>query len=573
MSEVTRKRLSRGTKLYKEHFDILRDIETDPKVAASQMATGRGTFRINLNISKLHGGHTNFGEDQPHGIPFILPPLQEYFDVTTGTPNYFEVDESTPRIHLEEVHFSFDQREEAAAVAGPTYNTAAATIPGMPNAASGKLGFEEIGDRYKLALAIVEKTPTFFSSEAGAYVGPQREVWSVEIPPDAFSGKFFRLNPYVLTGIARELHPYKSYMLKIYFEDLYETVGTTRQDFALVNVQVSLVCSHPLVPRDAALPPQNLPTNQAAFGTGFVIAPPAATINVSNGGTPGTKIVAGGETESISQDLYEVDTLWRDKFKAGYDRFAEPHYENSILDDGSYEVICIPLFGNTRHGGVVWDDVAGLPNEPYWSPGGRNMLFDRRIVPLVQPLMIQHVYLAYNMTDLEESVAGGRTSGGFPNASLAGWDMEVGLGLGTGIRSDGIDYTQVASYTWNDFGGVGNFPNQVDILSAEESTTIPFSVSNSNWTIVQMDLVGTGGNGFFAQGPPIFAARGSNHWQRTQCGGVAPPTAAAETFLEARMKYSGLATGTGQNNRVLIGFGGHYMIVIAKKYMAIPRSR
>ena len=133
MSKITRAKLARGAKLLVDHiFSPLTSAQnelTSRRINADQVQADYAPFRVNLSIPRLSAasnrtrGHFpppggTVPESPFHGIPFMLPPLQEHLSFTTDTrgAKVFAPSPSAPEIVLDEVSFSFDQRLEPAAI-------------------------------------------------------------------------------------------------------------------------------------------------------------------------------------------------------------------------------------------------------------------------------------------------------------------------------------------------------------------------------------------------------------------------------------------------------------------------
>ena len=95
-------KLRRGLKLMLEHvyspLQAFLTKVTSTGLSSSDLSTGRNTFRVSLYQPSID--HDLAIDDV--AIPFVLPPLQEYFS-TTGSSD-------RPNIKLEEVSIGFDQK-------------------------------------------------------------------------------------------------------------------------------------------------------------------------------------------------------------------------------------------------------------------------------------------------------------------------------------------------------------------------------------------------------------------------------------------------------------------------------
>ena len=122
MSKIKRKKAARGTKLAPEQIwsDGLSNIATNLNSAnvagtegmiVPQYEKQSGTFRLNFMIPYIGSEWTRMnGVDKPYVIPFMLPPLQEFWDVEGKSSD------ATPSVVLTEFSFGFDQRDEGGLI-------------------------------------------------------------------------------------------------------------------------------------------------------------------------------------------------------------------------------------------------------------------------------------------------------------------------------------------------------------------------------------------------------------------------------------------------------------------------
>lgn len=122
MSKYKRLKLARGTRLAPQHIwddgltKVISNLNTantagNDAIVVSQYEKQNGTFRLNINIPYIGSDWTRAnGTDKPYVIPFMLPPLQEFWNVEGIS------DELTPSISLTELSFGFDQRDEGGLI-------------------------------------------------------------------------------------------------------------------------------------------------------------------------------------------------------------------------------------------------------------------------------------------------------------------------------------------------------------------------------------------------------------------------------------------------------------------------
>tara|TARA_R110000772_G_scaffold63986_11_gene143034 strand:- start:143 stop:715 length:573 start_codon:yes stop_codon:yes gene_type:complete len=188
---------------------------------------------------------------------------------------------------------------------------------------------------------------------------------------------------------------------------------------------------------------------------------------------------------------------------------------------------------------------------------------DRAIIPLQYPMTIHHVLIAVNYTDSARSISAARpTQITFTN--------EVGVGLLQGIRSEDLAIQQVAHLSWTPTGGAAPIGTGkiIDRMSSGPGN----SAFTYMWDILQCPLVGTGGTGYYAQGNPVFAAKGdspgigSGTNVRSNINGAPPVTGGGEQALDIRWKMSDSADPTTAGGSI-IGWPGHWVYIIGKKHL------
>jgi hypothetical protein len=569
-------------------FDPLTDVKDELNsinIEADQMQAPYAPFAVNLSIPYI--AH----DVLPSGvvtIPFVLPPLQDTFATETVGSDVLPINSpDTPQVLLTGVSFSFDQRDEPAAIASQFYKNASSTAGGLPSAEGpgtslyaqsgdqGRLLYQEVG-RYNIFLAIREKEQSFFGDPAP--YAPQNEIWSTLIPSVAFSGRYLRANPFIQTDIDVVVNRYKTMFLVISCPELRDpaayATGATQKNLALAGIEVSLRFRHQLVSRDTGSSIQNIPDDGGSGEDKYgAKTAPTVTITAPADGTPIEADSAGG----VSYNITAIDNEFRAKLEGGYNKFADVPPTEVIKDDAAYEVIAVPLFGNKAHGGICSHQQA-LATEPYlmeeeydgsdpdWK--ANRALFDRRIIQLRHSLTIHHAFLAWNWTPFKPFVEA--TTGAMPNFDKnmvhappsADIEMMCGVGIGTGLRADDFKYEQVAALTLADPCGLGELDETkvrgwgegtslVDRMvttedpplrmkyaggsPTDEDIALALEMPGWNWEMHSMPLVGSSGKGYYAQGKPLFAGPGwTNTEDRQDAGGSAPSTAGAEQWIEVR---------------------------------------
>jgi hypothetical protein len=665
MGKVERKRLARGTKLQVEHMHgvLARSAAqiSGANITVDQLAADEATFRVNLWVPyigmQLFQPYNRVGafidEDdvdvnakvvrtdpgsRPFGIPFILPPTQELFAITgSGGNAKFQMNENTPTAVLEEISFSFDQRGEPCAIAdnfhddlnsfthyskmlGASPSIVGRKVQGMWGSSryQGSMNFRKI-DAYNVKLAIMSKSQYFFGSDARRM---EREVWSLDIPFDAYSGDHLRENPILVPDIAQAMHPYKSYVFLIYCPDLNHdeyigwdntvegptppgvgqwTTTTAVDSHALVSVNVSMRFRQKLMTRDIQSGPnvvQNIPSSADGAKDSY-------TLSISQP-SAGDKIEADNATDGFSVNMHTIDKVFRDKLKGGYDKEARTAPRQELDQDAGYEVIAVPIMNNRRWGCVLSGYYARC--EPYIdkdSAASAQIIADRRFVPLAHPVTIHHAFLAWNWM-----VPGvfGITSGSFPSGRkyFAGpqlikpnsttFKVEIGIGLTTFLREDGgpvaggplysrvayhsmLDPTLGGSSTWDD--------NLIDRMKIHDFSlgdeTVGNTTENWDWEMHQIPLytaAGFGGAGHYTQGVPYFAGRSAKDESARQSSANSVRDANGfEQMIEVRMHLTDSANkftdsrdlggGTFLPRELLLsGYQGHFVYLVCKKHLA-----
>ena len=593
MAKVTRTKLARGTKLTPEHtHGLLNNAATQinsANVSVEQLEAEESAFRINwyfpyLSTDFPFGLHTNVSLDtkQKFCIPFTLPPTQDYFVASSSGEN---LTRDQPQMVLEEVSFSFDQRGEGAAIVGHHNDD------GTVQTNAGKLDFEEIR-AYDMDISLVEKDQYFFNSSQADY-RPSKVVFNAPMSSLSFSGNDLRFNPFTVTEINAAISPYKTYAFVISAPLLGvdpTAVPAKTREHAIVSAHISLKIRSKLIERDthsASSPVQNLPTKD----TNLAVRSPTAIAQAVSITTPaaGADIVADSNAAGVSKNIEHITSEFRHKLSGGVNEFCETDARQILKDDAGYEVIAIPLLNNRTMGGVV--SAFALANEPW---GSTNAIWDRSVVPLNYPMVIHHVILAWNWqrffttaTPAPSPAVAGQVPGVLSGTGN-NFVVNVGLGIGHGIQSDGFGYQQISSHTmsepWVSATGLpsANWDSRViDRItcngpSGNGASRVSAGVNdpqNWEWELHQMEIINAAapwlGKGYYTNGRPFFAGKS---WSPTQArnnvsAGAASAVGGKEQFLEARIKITYGGGAFPANGEVISGYQGHWMYVIGKKYL------
>jgi hypothetical protein len=608
MSKVIRAKLARGAKLLIDHiFTPLTFAQTQltgKRIDSDQVQADYAPFRVNLSIPRLSAasnrtrGYSGHDAKPPfHGIPFMLPPLQEHLlfaaDVSRGAgAKIFAPSPSAPEIVLDEVSFSFDQRLEPAAIVSNWDGGA-----GAPTSSDrGKLNYER-ASRLNINLMIFEKKPTWFDG-APTNLAPGRPVWSGEISSLALSDGSLRLNPWVSSGINEVIDPLCTYIFSIYAPDL-ATEADFSDDTALVSIEISMRFLAKLMPRDAGATIQNIPhrhlgnanhnlTHAAAATTGAGVNSSTARPLITSSPSAGDEIVANDAT-GVQTSMAVIDEFTRRKLQGGYKFDSDVPMLEELEDTAGYSVIAVPLFNNLMLGGLSSEYFNSMPYVAAAGAGASTYAIDRRYIPIEAPMTIHHVLFTYSWMQFTTWTGTRQLVDTLPAKKLVGdpaptLNFEVGVGIGTGIRSDNFDYQQVAHrQIVNPLGAPNWYGDAIDLIQFGLPQSLPQtgigspSIANRHWNLElhAMDLVGSGSpgmNGMTAQGKPIFVGRSTNATaSRTNIDSGASAVAGQEQWLEVRGRLgdsgASIIPTEYAAKSMLLGSGGIWVYIIGKTHL------
>tara|TARA_R100000808_G_scaffold3036_1_gene11257 strand:+ start:14819 stop:16426 length:1608 start_codon:yes stop_codon:yes gene_type:complete len=498
---------------------------------------------ICLDSATQKGGVASF--------PFILPPFQESFS------SDYVVASTTPEVYLDELQFSFDQRGEGALITS-NYNTAG----------GGKIDYDSLDD-FKIVLSIDEKVPNVVQSSSATdhtYLAT-REIASIELDGTSIMDRKFRLNP-IRVPVSRALNPYRTYVARLRVVNLVGDVGGTRYRWDLPGFQITVVIKTPLVTKDLGTVIQNLPTVHATGGRSaetVALTLPAADDPIIAGDIPSAQTTGAG----VAANLLRFENLFRDKLAGGVHKDGAWPLKEHLLEDSGYEVIVVPMWSNIGSDREIRSATADLfpyssttAGADYIQPNGV-----RQFLVLDYPLVIHHCYAVVNYTSM-------RAAGLHPTSAT--FFNIVSVELGSGLRSDFAGYETVAGLQWTPATKANHTVDR--ILEFENTSRV---ASNMDWSheLINIPIVGhgigptTNGDGFFDQGKPCYVGKATDRYvARQDVAGIAPRTEGREQFLEFRWiihDAHGLSFGAngacGDADEVLVGHGGHYIVLICKK--------
>jgi len=523
MSKLSRKGLSRGVKLTRQHaFQPMSTVATaltNVTLDDVNMETPWAPVRLTIMFPVID---SRFQELAPFSngvqtiMPFMMPPLQEFFSSQGSTTP------DTPQVILDEIGISFDTRGEPAVIASvesvdpnPPYNP-------VPDRA-GDLNYL-YPNAYDITVSLLEKTPVYFQNGLKNKYLPDREVVNFHLPPDAFAGRTLRLNPFIQSGLGKTIDPYKTYIIALYTPGLHPK---TDQFFSnLVSFTVTLRFRHRLAQRDHGTNTQNLPTVHLGNQTGQTIPVTTPAAN---------SLIHADQTTGFNTNLAKFDDMVAGGFRAGYGRDSDvPVYEH-LKKDAGYFIMGVPLWNAFGTEYMVRAGKAG--SLPYvGTTNFHQPTMDRRFIPIDFPFTIHNVMAVANYvrpkTTIPPAIGLQPTSPTFVT--------KVGVGIGTGLRGDNFNYQQVAYAEWDPL-------TKNNILIDRIKLSQSGLLCGDDWDQELLNIPvldkGVQGNGFYLQGTPFFAGRANNKtMDRTTTndgasGPQTPWTAGQEQFLEVRWGF------------------------------------
>ena len=641
MSDVTRDKMARGTKLMAGHVfgsaapkNGLLGISDDmisSEISAENLHANLSTFNVHLTWPYIDSEICNFhaGDDvlnptgTPGGVcaPFLLPPLQNYFDV-----------DEPPTVVLEDIVYSFDQRSEGCVTSSKwqgVTDSGGAVPASFADFSSGNMNFEQ-NPRLDVNIVIYEKTPIIDRDDTNPVYAryvcqhenyqphwlPDQVVFEVSVSgTPAFNVGAARSNPYTIRNISRRINPHKSYMVALIYPNLAiadPAPALPRADFAIVNVQLVLKFTHPLVQagwRDA-VPSGTIPQNAPNI-RGSRLGP--------SGNLPTTSPAAGTVVETEGSDgintaFTQLDRELRTKLLGGLGRNCRAPGHEALGVDSSYDVIMVPVFQNpyngmiknktpsegVAHAGVVNGEFFGSPEQMPLHDGNLSAVASRRVVSLPFPFEIHHAFACINWQKAEQ----------VSSDTLPAITHDIGVIMGTGMIGDHVAHDQVAlgeiDQKWGDVGGVPVTPFLIDRWTYPFHRTVlpdgPFDGTtlnhNVSWEIYQIPLTisalgaadpakvwaSPSGTPVF-MGPGMGASSGVIPWpvegnSRTDLAAGYAGCAGGEQWIEVRWAMTAkdaLAQAPGPGwtnltaNQTIIGYQGMYVILCGRRFLTDGR--
>jgi hypothetical protein len=559
MTVFSRDRMARGVKLLLEHaFSPLSAVATalsNKALGAENLAEKAAPFRVDIHIPNASLFHLwergaaaiaanlideTYRNTRHFAIPIPLIPTQDFLN-TAGTINQGDV---IPV--LEEVMLSFDQGAEAGFFVDP--------------GASGLNDPNQNPTTAAVRIAIMAKDPLWLNADAGH--DPDTELFSAELPPEAFFGSALRFNPQVWDGLSVAINPYKTLLVAVSADNLGSAFSGFG-DFTLPSLLVSLRFRHELVSHGTHL--QNQPSHVGGTTADTVtVSPPL-----------GNDTIAADTATGLQTNADIVDLPLQGRLRGGYEADGWRPRNTHIHDDSVYHVLVTPMFSNFSQFGHMAAHNVG--DHPYIGVTPNQYVWEETLIPISWPIEIHHVTAVFNYgapNGQSWQQAAGLTTlqrGVKPNSVTL--EHEIGVALFTGVRSDHVAWTQVAYLNTL----MSNLPaNVFDRIRVSGEQTM--TDEDYQFELVQIPLVGAGGTtvkniagAALTQGAPVVAAKGTTRSStRSSVGGGAPPTRGLEQFINVRWHIFDPITvlSAALANHVYAGVGGNFIVICGKKAAA-----
>jgi hypothetical protein len=553
MTTFSRSRMARGAKLLLEHaFTPISAVATALSAKGfdkDNLRDASGSFRADVwfpaatigsiwSVDPLAAAVVTAanGYDNTRHFAVAIPiiPTQDELD-TNG--QLFSGD-AIPV--LEEVSISFDQGAE------PGFFKETWDMP------------EDTAINASIKVLVLGKTALWLDADAGH--DPDVELFSAELPTEAFVGNFFRFNPQVWANLRASVSPYKTLVVAISADTLGQVFSESGANYELPSMLVSLKFSTKLMPHGTQL--QNQPSHVGTTAADTVtVTPPASGAPIEADTGPGLQTNLGILDGSLLRRL-------RGGFAADGWRPRSTH----ITSDSAYMVMVVPMFSNFGVDNQL--NALNVRDHPYHTAirPGRN-IWDETYIPLNWPIEIHHVYAVTNYGapngQANWSLGLGTGVRGIKPTSATLWH-DIGLGLYTGIRSDHVAWEQVARLNVLASGLSAYTIDRARVVSNQTMTDEDYQ-----FEVVQVPLVGAGGTApknvagvAIAQGTPVYAARGTTRSSaRSAINGGAAATRGLEQHLCVRWKIedTGVGLDSAAANHIYAGVGGNFVVIIGKR--------
>lgn len=579
MSNITRKKLAKGTKLPAQslnnfYSDITNQINT-PTIDRDNLPY-RSNFdltfntRVLKNNTTLGKGWTAYGDMNTTTGVITLMAGDMGSPITNPTPT---TEGYTDQYIYQNFHFILPNTQEVFNATGlktdsyvyslnrvvvsvDTLDNPAGTHPTVTDAAYTPVGtYHSIAatDAMDITVSLHRKTP--FKNSSTTFW--EEKVGSWNIPSAAFLNAGLDTNPFSFEDLKIKMFPDAVYLLAITTNNTTQTLQidyatTEPQAFIINNLQINLGFSCELLNYDVLTFTTEKPSLQnTPYSDQF------GSWTLSNTVTSTVAITGGDEIkeENVQANMSSIDVPVVRKLVGGYETDSSMPHHQQIKTSACYEVKQVPLFNNNN---MMFDWQKKKKNavDPYQlfavKPGFTGtacnifpystliptpvnwknyetqvnylQVADRKFFPIHEPFMIHHLFFTYWVGDPTQ------TTGLRPeNANTY---FELSVFLHTLNRSDSVIRHRIAYAKWQPVTGVDRVTGNnllVDKALWLEQQNSPLFKNNPSvlpcgFTIqipTNYGALGTEqGSGYCTTGKPLFFGRGnypySAYGSRTQ---------------------------------------------------------
>lgn len=553
MTVFTRSRMARGVKLLREHlFTPAQAIATalsSKNLGAENLEDGSGRFRVDVWLPTANLYHLwqvdaaaagtvvktgDYANTRHFAFPIPMLPTQDELN-TTG-----QLFLGDPIPVLEEVSISFDQGAE------PAIFESEAPLP------------DTTANTAAVKLAILTKNALWLDGDAG--YDPDSELFSAEIPTEAFFGKSYRHNPRVWSGLSQAFSPYKTLMVALSADTLGQVFSADGGNYELPSLLVSMVFSTRLMGHGTLL--QNQPSH---VGTTV-----ADTVTLT---TPASDSDIEADTaDGVQTTLQKLDQKLRQLLRGGFAADGWRPRSTHISADSVYTVMVVPMFSNFGVAGQIGSH--NVNAHPYFTANNifRN-IWDEVYVPLNWPLEIHHVFAVTNYGapngQTTFTAALGATARGLKPTSATLFH-DIGVGLYTGCRADHVAWQQVARLNTPVSNLAAYVIDRLRVVSNQTMTDEAYQFEVAHVPLVNVGGVAAKniGGAAITQGGPVYAARGTSRSSaRSSINNATSVCRGLEQFLCIRwlIEDSGAQLNAAAANHIYAGAGGNFVVICGKR--------
>ncbi len=576
MSKITRKKLTKGTKLQAQPInDFYQAVERTigDRTLNKENLVYQTPFELEWSIDSINWTDDVLTQQQAWTFPFILAATQDIFSK--------QLTEESIAYTLRQLVVSMDQGDEPI-VWFPKQTRL------LPAGGVELLGTSE-GDagNFDFKINIYKKTPTNVEPNITTW---ETEMVSYDIPGAAFAVANQGTNPYVIKNINQKFTSDSAYCMSVQFIGQTPSADEAGlRNLCIKNLQISLKFTTPIRQRDSQggtdLDPTGMANNPTLYGTGGDSVDPI-NLGAIN---PGDTI----QENPLQTNIEELDKKLQRKMSGGFSStWSKPAFYEQ-LDAQAYHAFTVPLFNNN----IVYDGDDGLcvPKMPYTEqvitmnmpivPDGfpgtipLQYVYDRRVIPITEPFEIHHIFLCYEGRDAfgpGRSTDSHKLGKGSALGNVGTLQLEVFLG--SGWNSDWYGTESIAYGDETDW----NSSNVVDEAVDPLTQTFFQDVGQTRTRIIQIPLnseapaTNSFGQGYFRNGIPTFVGRGVGFNSNSRTSHVvtrgnaptAPNTKGQEKFIHVVMGWYGLPYTnelTKHDAKDLLANGGAHLIFIGKK--------